>query len=149
MTKGRKPVLPDEQLADFLCFAIYSANLGFGRALKPMLEHLGLTYLQYIALVALYEEDDVTVSHLGERLFLESNTLTPLLKKLQAMGYVERERDSVDERRVRIRLTDKGRRLRLRACGLGMSTASGMTPAKLSATHATVVALRDRLLKEE
>ena len=70
------------KLADFLCFAVYSANLAYGRAYKPILEELGLTYTQYIAIVALWEEDDQTVSALGEKLFLESNTLTPILKKL-------------------------------------------------------------------
>src|SRR5687767_11241242 len=71
------------RLADFLCFAVYSANLAFGRAYRPILEQLGLTYPQYITIVALWEEDDQTVSGLGEKLFLESNTLTPLLKKLE------------------------------------------------------------------
>ena len=74
------------KLADFLCFAIYSANLAYGRAYKPILEELGLTYTQYIAIVALWEEDHQTVSGLGEKLFLESNTLTPILKKLEAVA---------------------------------------------------------------
>jgi DNA-binding MarR family transcriptional regulator len=147
MTKGRKPPMPRElQLADFLCFAVYSANLSFGRAYKPMLEQLGLTYPQYIAIVALSEEDNLTVCGLGEKLFLASNTLTPLLKKLEAMGHVGRERDSSDERQVRLRLTDKGRRVRMRASSLGLSEASGLTRARMAATHASVVALRDTLL---
>jgi hypothetical protein len=74
------------KLSDFLCFSIYSANLAFGRAYKPILEKLGLTYTQYIAIVALWEEDNQTVGSLGEKLFLESNTLTPILKKLEAHG---------------------------------------------------------------
>jgi Kef-type K+ transport system membrane component KefB len=73
----------DPRLADFLCFAIYSTNLAYGRAYKPILEELGLTYTQYIAIVALWEQDNQTVSSLGEKLFLESNTLTPILKKLE------------------------------------------------------------------
>src|SRR5262245_12562635 len=84
----KKPAAP--KLGDFLCFAVYSANLAFGRAYKSLLEPLGLTYLQYIAIVALWEQDNQTVSGLGEKLYLESNTLTPLLKKLEAMGYVRR-----------------------------------------------------------
>ncbi|WP_026354717.1 MarR family winged helix-turn-helix transcriptional regulator [Massilia niastensis] len=149
MTKGRIPA--GERLDDFLCFAIYSANLSFGRAFKPKLSQLGLTYPQYIAIVALYEEDDVSVCRLGEKLFLESNTLTPVLKKLEAMGHVVRERDRLDERQVRIRLTEQGRRLRVRAYGLGMSPASGMRRAQVAATHACVVALRGTLvgLKEK
>ena len=107
------------RLADFLCFAIYSANLAYGRAYKPILEELGLTYTQYIAIVALWEEDDQTVGALGEKMFLESNTLTPILKKLEAMGYLTRRRDPGDERQVRVRLTEAGRRLREK--GLNMT----------------------------
>src|SRR5262245_23199122 len=84
-TDTTRPTIP--RLADFLCFAIYSANLAYGRAYKPILEELGLTYPQYIAIVALWEEDSQTVGRLGEKLFLESNTLTPILKKLEGMGY--------------------------------------------------------------
>jgi DNA-binding MarR family transcriptional regulator len=83
-------------LSDYLCFAVYSANLAFGKAYKPILEELGLTYTQYITVIALWEEDHQTVSGLGEKLFLESNTLTPILKKLEAMGYLERQRDPED-----------------------------------------------------
>ena len=90
------PTADSPRLADFLCFAVYSANLAFGRAYKPILDELGLTYPQYIAIVALWEEEDQTVSQLGEKLFLESNTLTPLLKKLEAMGYLTRQRDPRD-----------------------------------------------------
>src|SRR5689334_20961369 len=101
---ARNPSTPDTpSLSDFLCFAVYSANLAFGRAYRPMLDELGLTYTQYVALIALWEEDDQTVSSLGEKLFLESNTLTPILKKLEAVGFVERRRDPADERSVRIK----------------------------------------------
>uniref|UniRef100_UPI0013D03036 transcriptional regulator, SarA/Rot family n=2 Tax=Pseudomonadota TaxID=1224 RepID=UPI0013D03036 len=86
----------------FLCFAVYSANLAFGRAYKPILDGLGLTYTQYIAMIALSETDDQTVSELGEKLFLESNTLTPILKKLEQSGYISRVRDPADERQVRV-----------------------------------------------
>ncbi len=93
----------------FLCFAVYSANLAFNRAYKPLFEGLGLTYPQYVALVALNEEDGQTVSQLGQKLFLESSTLTPLLKRLEANGYVTRRRDSEDERQVRVSLTPRGK----------------------------------------
>src|SRR5262245_29307261 len=99
------------KLSNFLCFAVYSANLAFGRAYKPILDPLGLTYTQYIALVALSDEDEQTVGVLGEKLFLESNTLTPILKKLESMGYIHRQRDPADERQVRVSLTTAGRRL--------------------------------------
>ena len=103
-------------LGDFLCFAIYSANLAFGRAYRKGLEDLGLTYPQWIAIVALWEQDGQTVSELGEKMFLESNTLTPVLKKLETMGYLRRQRDPADERQVRISLTEAGRRCARRAC---------------------------------
>ena len=109
-SKAESPTNP--RLADFLCFAIYSANLAYGRAYKPILDELGLTYTQYIAIVALWEQDNQTVGGLGAQLFLESNTLTPILKKLETMGYLRRQRDPTDERQVIISLTDAGRRLR-------------------------------------
>ncbi|MHC2281372.1 hypothetical protein ACVME8_008015 [Bradyrhizobium diazoefficiens] len=78
--QNQEPAAGDRSLADFLCFAIYSANLAYGRAYRQGLEELGLTYPQWIAIVALWEQDDQTVSELGDRMFLESNTLTPILK---------------------------------------------------------------------
>src|SRR4051812_34345932 len=87
MTKVPKRGRPTcQKLEDFLCFAIYSANLSFGKAYKPMLEQLGVTYTQYIMIIALWEEGNQTVSGLGEKLFPESNTLTPILKRLENMG---------------------------------------------------------------
>src|SRR4029450_8465801 len=88
-----KPPQGDRRLGDFLCFAIYSATLALGRASRKRLEDLGLTYPQWIAIVALWEQDGQTVSELGEKMFLESNTLTPVLKKLETMGYLRRQRD--------------------------------------------------------
>jgi DNA-binding MarR family transcriptional regulator len=96
---------------DYVCFAIYSAGLAFNRLYKHVLDRFGLTYPQYLVLVALRAQDDRTVSELGALLFLESNTLTPLLKRLEAAGQVTRTRDRSDERVVRIRLTEQGRTL--------------------------------------
>jgi len=79
-----------------LCFALYSTSLAMTKLYKPLLEALGLTYPQYLVMLVLWEQDDVSVSELGERLFLDSGTLTPLLKKLEAMGYVRRRRDAAD-----------------------------------------------------
>ena len=135
------------RLGDFLCFAIYSANLAFGRAYKPILEALGLTYPQYIAMVALWEEDDQTVGSLGEKMFLESNTLTPLLKKLEAMGYVRRRRDAADERQVVVSLTDAGRRLRERVSSASLVKATGLGAEDFSKLQKSVVALRDNLIE--
>ena len=135
------------RLADFLCFAIYSANLAYGKAYKPILEELGLTYTQYIAIVALWEENNQTVGSLGEKLFLESNTLTPILKKLEEMGYVRRQRDPADERQVRISLTDAGRRLREKGLGMNLVAASGLGPEDFRKMQKGVVTLRDNLIK--
>jgi DNA-binding MarR family transcriptional regulator len=135
------------KLADFLCFAIYSANLAYGRAYKPILEQLGLTYTQYIAIVALWEEDNQTVSGLGEKLFLESNTLTPILKKLEAMGYLRRQRDPADERQVVVSLTEAGRRLREKGLKMNLIQASGLAPDEFRKMQKGVVTLRNNLIK--
>lgn len=151
------PTLPDSRLpdsrpanpklADFLCFAVYSANLAFGRAYKPLLDEIGLTYTQYIAIVALWEQDNQTVSSLGEKLFLESNTLTPILKKLEAMGYLRRQRDAADERQVLVSLTDAGRGLREKLGGRNLVKASGLSPEEFPKLQKAVVALRNNLIK--
>lgn len=109
--------LPDQalQLDNQLCFALYSASLAMTKLYKPLLEEMGLTYPQYLALLALWEQDGLSVSELGERLFLDSGTLTPLLKRLEAAGLISRLRDAADERRVLIRLTADGRHLKARA----------------------------------
>ena len=133
-------------LSDYLCFAVYSANLAFGKAYKPILEELGLTYPQYIAIIALWEEDNQTVSGLGAKLFLESNTLTPMLKKLEAMGYLERQRDPGDERQVRISLTKSGRRLREKALKMN-PVETGLPPDEFAKIQTAVVALRNNLIK--
>jgi len=135
------------KLADFLCFAIYSANLAYGKAYKPILEELGLTYTQYIAIVALWEDDNQTVSGLGEKLFLESNTLTPILKKLEGMGYLRRQRDRADERQVLVSLTDAGRSLREKGLGMNLVEASGLTAEDFPRMQKAVVTLRNNLIK--
>ena len=134
-------------LADFLCFAIYSANLAYGRAYKPILEELGLTYTQWITIVSLWEQDGETVNRLGEKLFLESNTLTPILKKLEAMGYVRRQRDTADERQVLVTLTDAGRRLREKGLHMNLLKETGLAPEAFAKLQKNVVTLRNNLLK--
>ena len=98
-----------------LCFALYSSSLAMTKLYKPLLAPLGLTYPQYLVMLALWETDDLSVSQLGERLWLDSGTLTPLLKRLEAAGLLQRQRDAGDERRVRLQLTSAGRRLREQA----------------------------------
>jgi len=151
MTKASKAKAPPEpenlQLADFLCFAIYSANLTFGKAYQPILDALGLTYTQYITVVALYEEGNQTVSGLGQKLFLESNTLTPILKKLEHMGYVSRVRDSADERQVLVSLTKAGRALRERAYSADLSEACGLSFDEFVEVRDSVLKLRNNLAR--
>jgi DNA-binding MarR family transcriptional regulator len=142
-----KPRTGDRRLGDFLCFAIYSANLAFGRAYRKGLEDLGLTYPQWIAIVALWEQDGQTVSELGEKMFLESNTLTPVLKKLETMGYLRRQRDPADERQVRISLTEAGRLLREKGMHMNLVTATGLKPDEFARLQETVVTVRDNLIK--
>jgi DNA-binding MarR family transcriptional regulator len=146
MNSSVKTAPADMRLTDFLCFAVYSANLAFGKVYRPLLERLGLTYTQYVTMIALLEEDDQTVSGLGEKLFLESNTLTPILKKLEAMGHLERTRDAADERQVRVRLTKSGRRLREKASGIDLRDACGLTTDQFSKLQKEIVALRNNLV---
>jgi MarR family transcriptional regulator, organic hydroperoxide resistance regulator len=106
-----KGLLLDNQL----CFALYSASLAVTKLYKPLLDELGLTYPQYLAMLVLWERDGIAVSELGQRLSLDSGTLTPLLKRLEAAGWIARIRAVEDERRVHISLTAAGRKLRTRA----------------------------------
>ncbi|WP_349436213.1 MarR family transcriptional regulator [Pararhizobium sp. A13] len=135
-----------KKLSNFLCFAVYSANLAFGRAYKPIMDALGLTYTQYIAMVALSEEDDQTVGALGEKLFLESNTLTPILKKLEQIGYLQRQRDPADERQVRVSLTPAGRSLLETDPAASLVDATGLGDDFFVVQQA-VARLRDNLLR--
>src|SRR3954467_10719297 len=106
-------ITPDQALLldNQLCFALYSTSLAMTKLYKPLLEELGLTYPQYLVMLVLWEEDGPMVSGLGERLFLDSGTLPPLLKRLETAGLVARVRDTQDERRVHITLTAAGRKL--------------------------------------
>ncbi|GJE25590.1 MarR family winged helix-turn-helix transcriptional regulator [Methylobacterium organophilum] len=122
-----KPGRDDPQLLDNqLCFAVYAAAHAFGRAYRTLLTHHGLTYPQYLVLLVLWEEEGLTVKEIGNRLFLDSGTLTPLLKRLEASGHVRRARDRADERQVSIFLTTKGRGLQEKMTCLP-DTVGGMT----------------------
>ena len=103
------------KLDSMLCFAVYAAEHAFTRFYKPRLEALELTYPQYLVFLVLWETDGITVKGLGDKLFLDSGTITPLVKRLEARGLVRRERDKQDERQVRIYLTEEGRALREKA----------------------------------
>src|SRR5882757_7356960 len=132
------------RLGEFLCFGVYSVSHAFNRVYKPLLDELGLTYPQYLVMVLLWEQDDQTVGSLGEKLFLESSTLTPLLKRLEALGQVKRTRDPVDERQVRVRLTDKGRAMREKAREIPscILEASNLEVDELLRLQSEIVALR-------
>ena len=130
-----------------LCFAVYSASLAMTRLYKPMLDKLQLTYPQYLVMLALWEHDGLTVSELGERLSLDSGTLTPLLKRLEVGGHLTRLRDAADERRVRISLTATGRRLKVRAAAVPacLLAATQCAVPELVALTQQIQSLRDRI----
>jgi len=134
-------------LGDQLCFAVYSTAHAFNRFYKPLLERLGLTYPQYLVMLVLWERDGVAVKEIGERLFLDSGTLTPLLKRMEGMGLVKRTRSTEDERQVLIALTAQGHELREKARTLPQSilSAAQCSVSEIAAMKDEIVKLRDRL----
>lgn len=130
-----------------LCFALYSASLAMTKLYKPLLDRLGLTYPQYLAMLVLWERDALAVGELGERLFLDSGTLTPLLKRLEVAGLVSRSRAAGDERRVIVTLTDAGRALREQAVDVPMqvSCAVQCTRDEMTELRQRLHTLRQRL----
>ena len=136
------------RLDNQLCFALYSASLAMTRLYKPLLDALGLTYPQYLAMLVLWQQDGLMVSELGERLFLDSGTLTPLLKRLEAAGLITRLRAVQDERRVHITLTAAGRQLKAQAAKIPgcILSATECSLPELMALTSRVQDLRQRLL---
>jgi len=130
-----------------LCFALYASSLAMTKLYKPLLEPLGLTYPQYLVMLVLWEHDGLAVGEIGERLALDSGTLTPLLKRLEQAGLLNRLRDAADERRVRVALAAEGRALRRRAAAVpkAIAAASGCTLGELSELTAQLQGLRRRL----
>ena len=130
-----------------LCFAVYSASLAMTRLYKPLLDKLQLTYPQYLVMLALWEEDGPMVSALGARLSLDSGTLTPLLKRPEANGFIARVRDVADERRVHITLTAAGRKLKTKAGGVPgcLLSATQCSVPELVALTQQIQTLRDRI----
>lgn len=148
MTDTPPPAQQGDLLDQFLCFSVYAAGLAFNRVYKPLLDRFGITYPQYLALVALRDGDSRTVSELGGRLHLESNTLTPLIKRLEAGGLVTRTRDTQDERVVRVALTDAGRTVLDDALGCvpaAVLEATGMEPQELKAINDALASLGSAL----
>ena len=125
-----------------LCFSVYSAAHAFNAAYKPLLEPLGLTYPQYLVMLALWEKDGVSVKDIGKRLRLDSGTVTPLLKRLEKAGLVRRSRDQADERLLRVELTEQGHALRSKAAGVRPRIACA-----LGGAEAPIQALRQEIEK--
>lgn len=144
----KKPSNP-APLDDQLCYAIYSAGMAIQRVYKPLLDELGLTYPQYLVLNVLWRDDDLTVGAIADRLALESSTLTPLLKRLEAAGFLRRTRNPENERQVVIALTDQGRALQSRAGCLNdaLLSISGQPLANLGSLNREVRLLRDTIYK--
>ncbi len=131
---GDDPLLLDRQL----CFPLYAATNLLNRLYGPVLKPLGLTYPQYLVMLVLWEEEPQTVGSLGARLYLDSGTLTPLLKRMEAAGLVSRTRDAGDERRVLIGLTERGRALRADALHVPGTIAGGRSSEEIDALRENV-----------
>ena len=137
------------ELKDFLCFSIYEAGLAFNQLYRKLLSDLGLTYPQYLVMTLLWRSDDRTVTAIGRELGLKSNTLTPLLKRLEGLGFIQRRRDAEDERVVRISLTKNGTRLYERAKMIPryVSEATGMSANAIHDLINKLDSLRSQIAK--
>lgn len=144
---GAGPSNASMLLGDQLCFALYSASHAIQRIYRPLLDPLGLTYPQYLVLLVLWEDDRLSVSELGDRLMLNSATLTPLLKRMEARGLVERQRSSVDERRVMINLTENAKELQddVRLVTDAVTCAASDASSDAAELHRRLVQLRESL----
>lgn len=155
MSVLRKPAAdlpPDELLlGNQLCFALYSASLAMSKVYRPLLGPLGLTYPQYVVMLALWECEGLSIGELGERVALDSGTLTPLLKRLQALGYIERTRSAADERQVLITLTRRGVDLQAKVAAVHeqVACATDCSARERQALTSSLQGLRTALLKHE
>ncbi|MDG6895589.1 MarR family winged helix-turn-helix transcriptional regulator [Volucribacter amazonae] len=135
-------------LQDFLCFAVYTANLAFGKAYKPYFNQLGLTYTQWIVLLALSEGENQTVNQLGQKVFLASNTLTPLLKGLEQQGLILRQRSKTDERQVVLNLTEQGQqKCQQSLICMNIIEKFGLSLEEIKVLQKAMCKLRDSLLQ--
>jgi len=132
-----------------LCFSLYATTIAINRAYKPLLDSLGITYPQYLVLNTLWEEDARTITAIADRLALEPSMITPLVKRLEAAGFVGRLRNPADERRVQVRLTAKGKKMRDKSKCLTaiLLERSGMTADQLVALNDKIQSLRDALVR--
>lgn len=138
------------QLDNQLCFSLYATSMAVSRIYKPLLDRLGITYPQYLVLLALWEEDRLTVGAIATRLGLESSTVTPLVKRLEIAGFVARARSAEDERQVHVGLTEQGAALQ-EECGClaeALVARSGLAGKELALLNRDVKALRNALEKQ-
>ena len=136
-------------LDDQICFSVYATSMAINRAYKPMLDAMGITYPQYLILAALGEDDGMTIGGIAARLALESSTVTPPVKRLEQAGLVLRERSTIDERQVKVHLTEAGVAL-LADCQCLADTLlerSGMSMAQIETLNVQIKALRDALAR--
>jgi len=133
------------KLENQLCFPVYAASRLITRIYQPYLDEIGITYPQYLVLLVLWEKDEVTVNEISRKLILNTNTTTPLLKRLETLGLVTRRRSGEDERKVIIALTSKGRKLQSRAAGIPGKLSEGLAAGSMSVTD--LIDLKDRLYK--
>ncbi len=146
-SKSTAPADAPLALNNQLCFALYSANLALNKLYRQLLAPLGLTYPQYLVMLVLWERDDITVSEIGEQLFLDSATLTPLLKRLASAGLIVRQRSRQDERQVAVTLTESGRALQQQALSIPESVrcAAACDTDSLAALQHELETLRHQL----
>lgn len=140
---------PPLTLDQLLCFSLYGASMAVGRTYKPLLDELGITYPQYLVLNVLWEEDGQSIGAIADRLALESSTITPLVKRLEAAGMLVRERNPEDERQVLVRLTESGRAMREKSTCLAeaLLESSGFDVGQIAALNRLVQAFRDSLTR--
>lgn len=150
MREQPEPDMPSPPDVDeMLCFSIYSAGHAFNQLYRPLLDAIGLTYPQYLVMVALWNRDGRTVKELGETLFLDSSTLTPLLKRLEAAGLLTRTRNPQDERQVLLHVSEKGRALQQDAAPVArcVNDTVGLDADTVKKIRSAIDAIRDSLHK--
>lgn len=149
MKEAQEPAAEAGGVGEMLCFSIYSAGHAFNALYRPLLDEIGLTYPQYLVMVALWNRDGQRVKELGDALFLDSSTLTPLLKRMEAAGLVTRTRNREDERQVLLNLTARGWELRAKAASIStcIQDAVGLNAAAVQKVQAAVDAIRDSIHK--
>jgi DNA-binding MarR family transcriptional regulator len=136
-------IIEQLKLENQLCFPVYAASRLITRIYQPYLDEIGITYPQYLVLLVLWEKDEVTVNEISRKLILNTNTTTPLLKRLETLGLVSRRRSGEDERKVIIALTAKGRKLQSRAADIPGKLSEGLTAGSMSVTD--LIDLKDKL----